>query len=349
MSGTLAAAPMISFLIWLLAAGSAFAGPLEDGRAAWAKADYGRAMTLLRPLADKGSAMAQGLVGRMYDDGLGVPQDKAKAVEYYEKAAAQGDSTARNNLGVMLQAGDGVPADPVRAANLYEAAAASGNATGQYNFGWALVHGMGRTADPEAGYRYYRLAAAQGHVAAGDSLPNPDLPDGDRISLSDFTVTVEPGNGQPLYKLTPTRTLPDIHFPGKADPRVSLILDLGKPTRTMGDFIDVYLKWDERRLPTSRLNYALVTIEVDCNRHRFRETVVYNLFKASAGGGGGIGAPDHPDWSWPAKGGPYDLAMTRACQFKAFIGPNLEAMAAKPAQAPASEVGEPKDAERTKR
>lgn len=347
MSGNRAAATLISMIIGLLAAGSAIAGPLEEGQAAWAKGDYGRAMALLRPLADRGVARAQGLVGWMYDDGLGVSQDKAKAAAYYEKAAAQGDVTARNNLGVMLQNGDGVPANPTRAADLYEASAATGDATGQFNLGWALVNGVGRPKDLEKGYSYFRRAAAQGNLTAKDSLPNADLPGGGQLKLGDFTVSIEQREGEPVYRLEARRTIPDIRFESKINPGVALILDLAKPIRVRGYVIEVNLKWDERVLSKSRLNFSLLTAEVDCVRHRVREGVVYNLFKASAGGGGGVGAPDYPDWSQPASDGPYDQAMTRVCQFRAFVEPDLPRQAAAPpSSSPAEAAKETQGARR---
>jgi len=334
-------------LMGLLFAASAAAGPLEDGNAAWLKGDYARAMTLLRPLADKGSARAQGLVGRMFEDGQGVKQDKTLAVSYYEKAAAQGDPTGANNLGVMLQEGDGVPVNFIRAADMYQIAAAAGNATGQYNYGWVLLNGVGRSRDPETGYRYYRLAAAQGHVKARDGLPNPDLPGGGRLTPGDFSVIREPGDGEPIYTLTPRRTIPDIYFQSPNKPGVAMILDLSKPTKIRGDFIEVYLKWDETELASSRVNYTLLSAEVDCRRHSVRESLAYNLFKASAGGGGGVGSPDNPDWGWPSKDGPYDQALTRTCQFLAFIKPSLAALAAAPS--PPVERPAPKDSEAVRR
>jgi TPR repeat protein len=55
--------------------GSAMAGPLEDGEAAYHRGDYAEAMRLLRPLAEQGDANAQSQLGAMYTFGDGVPHD----------------------------------------------------------------------------------------------------------------------------------------------------------------------------------------------------------------------------------------------------------------------------------
>lgn len=44
-----------------------------------------------------------------------VPNDPAKAIEWYQKAAAQGNADAQSNLGVMYSLGKGVPLDRVLA------------------------------------------------------------------------------------------------------------------------------------------------------------------------------------------------------------------------------------------
>jgi TPR repeat protein len=61
-------------------AGSAAAGPVEDGVAAAKRGDDATALRLFRPLADKGDAAAQYFLGLMYANGRGVRRDDATAV-----------------------------------------------------------------------------------------------------------------------------------------------------------------------------------------------------------------------------------------------------------------------------
>ena len=67
-------------MLWLCLAVPALAGPLEDGAAAYERKDYATALQLWRALADQGDATAQFLLGGMYGEGEGVPQDDAQAV-----------------------------------------------------------------------------------------------------------------------------------------------------------------------------------------------------------------------------------------------------------------------------
>ncbi|MGB8313785.1 MAG: tetratricopeptide repeat protein, partial [Aestuariivirga sp.] len=93
----------------------ALAGALEDGMAAFAHGYYTKALKLVQPLAEQGDAKAQNLIGLIYADGKGVPQDFAEAVKWYRKAADQGYAGAQNNLGLMYLKGRGVPQDYVQA------------------------------------------------------------------------------------------------------------------------------------------------------------------------------------------------------------------------------------------
>src|SRR6516165_6211585 len=109
-------------LVALGLAGPAMAGPFEDGVAAYNRSDYATAMSLLRPLADRGHAGAQYKLGVMYAYGRGVPQDDVLAVALYRKAADQEDTDGQFGLGVMYEYGRGVPQDFAQAVAWYHKA-----------------------------------------------------------------------------------------------------------------------------------------------------------------------------------------------------------------------------------
>jgi len=87
----------------------------QAGTAAYKRSDYVVALHEWRPLAEQGYAKAQNNLGVVYDNGYGVPQDDAQAVDWYRKAAEQGDVRAQFNLGLMYGRGQGVARDYVRA------------------------------------------------------------------------------------------------------------------------------------------------------------------------------------------------------------------------------------------
>ena len=112
----------------LLLTSPAWAAPIEDATAAYARGDYATVLKIIRPLAAKGEAWAQHFLGDSYYDGQGVVQDYAEAVKWYRLAAEQGLAMAQSNLGLMYAQGQGVPMDTVRAHMWFNLAAAMGNA-----------------------------------------------------------------------------------------------------------------------------------------------------------------------------------------------------------------------------
>jgi TPR repeat protein len=143
-------------------AGSATAGPAEDGAAAYKRGDYVTAMRFLRPLAHQGNADAQFLLGAIYGRGEGVEQDYSTAVTWYRKAADQGHPGAQWSLGTMYQDGRDVPRAFAAAANWYRKAADQGHVLAQYDLGTMYAKGEGVPQDYVSAHMWYILAAAQG-------------------------------------------------------------------------------------------------------------------------------------------------------------------------------------------
>ncbi len=79
---------LIVALIFAVAS-SAHAVPQPDAEAAFARGDYQTAFNLYMPLAEQGSVQAQERIAEMYEKGLGVPQDEARAREWYRRSAEQ--------------------------------------------------------------------------------------------------------------------------------------------------------------------------------------------------------------------------------------------------------------------
>lgn len=74
--------------------------------------EYGKALLLLKPLADEGIAEAIGMLGIAYQRGAGVDVNAEKAIELLEKAVDMGDAVAAYSLGLLYQNGmQGVDVD----------------------------------------------------------------------------------------------------------------------------------------------------------------------------------------------------------------------------------------------
>ena len=87
---------------------SSFAAPVavgqaEDATAAYLRGDYVTAHRLSHPLAEQGDVNAQSLLGAMYHDGLGVPQDYVRAHMWLNLAAAQGIQDAVENRNLVAE------------------------------------------------------------------------------------------------------------------------------------------------------------------------------------------------------------------------------------------------------
>ena len=63
----------------------------------------------IKTKAERGDAKAQFNLAMIYDEGLGVKENDAKAAHWYRKAAAQGNAFAQAFLGTMYARGEGVP------------------------------------------------------------------------------------------------------------------------------------------------------------------------------------------------------------------------------------------------
>ncbi len=80
-----------------------------------------------RALAEQGDAGVQFILGSMYENGEGVPQDDAQAIRWYRRAAAQGLAEPQSILGRRYENGKGVPKDYVQAHMWLSRAAAQGD------------------------------------------------------------------------------------------------------------------------------------------------------------------------------------------------------------------------------
>ncbi len=103
------------------------ADPFSRGKDAYLLGNYLEAATWFRLAAEQGVADAQFILGVMYENGQGVPQDHAEAVRWYRLAAEQGHANAQYNLGVSYVIGEGVPKNYILGYKWFNLAAAGGH------------------------------------------------------------------------------------------------------------------------------------------------------------------------------------------------------------------------------
>jgi len=123
--------------------------------------DYAKAREWFEKAAAKSEAIAMVSLGILYENGYGVAQDYAKAREWYEKAADKGNADAMNNLGTFYKNGDGVAQDYAKAREWYEKAADKGTADAMNNLGTLYQNGDGVAQDYAKAREWYEKAAAK--------------------------------------------------------------------------------------------------------------------------------------------------------------------------------------------
>ncbi len=112
--------------------------------------------------AAQGHLMALNMVGRCYDLGWGIPVNKVRAAECFRIAAERGLDWGMYNHATALALGDGVPENRAAALTWFEKAAAIGNAKAVnyigsfHEDGWVVPRDMAKAAE------CYARAAAGG-------------------------------------------------------------------------------------------------------------------------------------------------------------------------------------------
>lgn len=116
--------------------------------------------------AKAGDAESQTRLGRLYQDGQGVPQNFDEALRWYRKAAAQGHPAAQHYLGLMYSKGLGVERDEVEAAKWIRAAAENGLPKAQNELGWRYLFGKGVPQNDTEALKWCWKAAEGGNAKA---------------------------------------------------------------------------------------------------------------------------------------------------------------------------------------
>ena len=138
------------------------ASPKEEAIRALARGDYAAQLKIVTPLAKKGEAWAQTMIGKNYGDGNGVKQNYMEALKWFRLAAAQGDAAAQFILGPMYGNGQGVPQDYQEAMKWFPLAAAQGDLDAQFNMGVMYAKGLGVKPDLVKAHMWFNLAASKG-------------------------------------------------------------------------------------------------------------------------------------------------------------------------------------------
>ena len=140
---------------------------LDEAWTAYNIGQYNKVVQMVQPLASDGNPRAQVLLGRCYENGLGVAQDMETAAKWFRIAAEQNYAEAQVQLGYLYELGAGVPKNDTAVADLMSRAATAGNAEAQFNL--ALYYSQGRygfAKDPDQAFAWAKRSADQGFAQA---------------------------------------------------------------------------------------------------------------------------------------------------------------------------------------
>jgi hypothetical protein len=119
---------------------------------------------------EKDDVSAMTLLGELYASGFGVPQNEAKAAEWYKLAAARGDRNAMFALGILSLQGRAGPRDRDASAKWFAAAAKLGHPLAAYNLALLYMEGQLFPQDFGRAAELLRVAANAGNPEAQYAL-----------------------------------------------------------------------------------------------------------------------------------------------------------------------------------
>lgn len=125
------------------------------------KDDLAIAAHYFRLAADKGNPAAAYKLGECFENGVGVPKDPVKALDWYRRSAAGGDKYAELRIGWFYQKGIAVPASPEVAAEWYKLAAGKQNIWAFHMLAFMYLDGEGVPQDRARAERYFELSLPQ--------------------------------------------------------------------------------------------------------------------------------------------------------------------------------------------
>ena len=126
--------------------------------------DPAKAAQLFAQAAEAGDPGAQFELAQLYERGIGVDQDVAKALELYEQSASADFADALNDLGFLnFNGAMGLAPNKKRALDFFEKAADRRHPPAMYNFAAMIDEGLvtGKTPQDAAGYLYGALRGGE--------------------------------------------------------------------------------------------------------------------------------------------------------------------------------------------
>ena len=132
--------------------------------------DDAKAMEYFQAAADENYTEGYYRLGTVYEFAYGVERNYNKAMQYYKSAADFGCSEAMVEIGILTHEGNGTDRDDVKALEWFEQAAAEGDPEGMDDIGFMYENGFAVEKDPEKAMEWYMKAAESGQARAYNNI-----------------------------------------------------------------------------------------------------------------------------------------------------------------------------------
>ncbi len=139
---------------------------LEKAWEAYNLGHYKKVLSLVEPLAEKGNPHAQILLGRLYENSLGVEENPVAAAEWYGRAAEAGSPEAMLLLAYCCELGFGTVKDGAQAFAWTQKAADLDYPEAQYALAMMLNKGRIVEPNPKLSFAWAEKAARAGYAEA---------------------------------------------------------------------------------------------------------------------------------------------------------------------------------------
>jgi TPR repeat protein len=182
-----------TFAILLPLAALTLGGCTDIGKAkdAYRAADYAQSRAEAEKLANLGFPEGKTLLGQMYMEGRGFPQNYKKGMELFRAAAVEDYQPALINIGEAYREGTGVPRSYVQSKTYFERAIALGSVEAYAHLG-QLEQDQGRFAAAE---KFYKMADARGYRSAWKYFGNLHIAQGKfALAEADFRRGIDAGD-----------------------------------------------------------------------------------------------------------------------------------------------------------
>jgi len=126
----------------------------------------GKALKILKSLAEEGNPKAMNALGIMYATGRGTEIDYRSAMTWFRKAADAGYGRSYYNLSLMWKYGLGVEMDYTESYFMLKKGADTGEPNCQYGLGYMHYKGLGCSQDYGGAMNYFLQAAERQNSAA---------------------------------------------------------------------------------------------------------------------------------------------------------------------------------------